>query len=620
MFVFKFQIDLCIEKAVSPGVDCPSATTDGSKEFKEVYSMSQQSNAGSRRSSALSSENLRTEILDRIGEQHYEDVLFKPKQRRKTSKRTQRKMFVSETESGSDTMSISSVRSTSDEDPCNSERLDISSDLIIAVRPTEGLNIVQLDTKSSSEETLVRLSDSISSDMATLPGDTGSERDGTIINCALGETDIPQMSGKDKRPGGFCVGDECLVPPDIQPDLRSPASIERDVANKERILAKVLHLDSLCDGDSESEVIFNGKHTCDVNKIETQAVVAEQTKLQYVTSHNCIFSEELHDVKVGDEKTDDWGSQSASENDDCVSQHSDDIANSQDDKLASFSSILSYGPPSGSSAPPSNHTSLEIFSTSEPRTELSCDRRLCETVERADHWMQYKVPGTIVNLSLCKYYVCCVDSKDTVYYSALNGLSLEWQSVDYKAKQVAISPNGTLVWKLYKCTAYYLENPSVKGPFGGKWKEVAGNVQWISVADRITWFVSDGYISVRKQPSSEQPPSPARAVECNQPVTRICSFHNSVIALTSTGEVLFRSGVSDVVPEGKKWEKINIPCPAVTYIALGCHSTAWIVDQKNAIYFSCNFTAPDSQWWQVSFSWVLVMYALPQKSPSLTLS
>ncbi|PNF30433.1 hypothetical protein B7P43_G12486 [Cryptotermes secundus] len=592
-------IDLYVEKAVSPGVNCPSATTDSGNEFKEVYSISQQSNAGSRRSSALSSENLRTEILDRIGEQHYEDVLFKPKQSRKLSKTKQGKMFVSETESGSDTVSISSVRSTSDEDPWSSERLDISNDLIIAVKPSESSNNVQLNTKSSSEETLIRLGDSISSDIATLPGDTGSEHDGTIINSALSETDIPQMSCKNKRPGGFCLGDECLVPLEIQPDLRSPSSIERDVAHKERILAKVLHMDSLCDGDSESEVNFNGKHTCDVNKIETQEVIAEKTKLKYVTSHSCIFSEEFNDAKVGDEERDDWGYQSESRNDDCVSQHSDNIADSQDEKLASFSSILSYGPPSGSSAPPSNHASLEIFSTSDPKTELRCDHRMYKTVERADQWMQYKVPGTIVNLSLCKYYVCCIDSKDTVYYSSLNGLSLEWQNVDYKAKQVAISPNGTLVWKLYKHRAYYLENPSVKGPFGGKWIEIARNIQWISVSDIITWFVSDGYISVRKQLSSEQPPSPTRSVECNQPVTRICSFQNSVIALTSTGEVLFRSGVSDVEPEGKKWEKINIPCPAVTDIALGCHSTAWIVDQKSAIYFCCNFMAPDSQWWQV---------------------
>jgi hypothetical protein len=605
MFVFKLQIDLNIQKAAS-FVDCASVTSDGNKDLKEVYNISQQSNAGSRRSSSLCSDNLRTEILDRIGEQHYEDVLFRPKQRLKASKIKQKKVFVSETESGSDTMSISSVRSTSDgEDPWSSERLGICSDMSIAARPSEGLNNVQLDKGCSSEETLVILGDCINSDVATLPGDTRSEHDGTIVNSVLNETETPQMYFRGKRPGDLCLGDKCLVPPEIQPDMRSPATIEKDVSTKERILAKALHLDSLYDGDSEGEIISNCKDACDINQTETQDVIAEKVKLNNAALHSCTLSEELHDIKDDDEKTDEWGNQSASRNDDSVSQHSANITDSQDEKLASFSSILSYGPPSDSSAPPSNHTSLETFSTPDCK-EFIYDSRLCKAVERVDRWMQYKVPGTIVNLSLCKYYICCVDSKDMVYYSALNGLSLKWQRVDYKAKQVAISPNGTSVWKLHKCTAYCLETPSVKGPFGGRWKEVAGNVRWISVADNIAWFVSDGYIYVHKQLISEPPSSTVRLVHCDQPVTRICCFQNSVIALTSTGEVLFRSGVSHIVPEGKKWKKINVPCPAVTYITLGGHGTAWIVDQKNAIHFSCNFTASDPQWWQVSFIGVLV--------------
>jgi hypothetical protein len=459
---------------------------------------------------------------------------------------------------------------------------------------------VELDRRSSSEETLVRPGDCISSEVATL--DSCSDND-KIVNdsSALDEVNVLRKSSKDKRPGDLCLGEKCSVPPEVQPDLRSPASIERDVVSKERILAKVLELDSLWDGDCESEIL-NGKHTCDTNKVETQEMVAEKTKLNCITLRSCVLSKELAcDVEVGDQETDDLGNQNASKDDDSGSQHSDSIPDSQDEKLASFNSILSYGPPSGSSAPPSTHTSLETFCPSDPKTESSCDSRLYKAVERAGRWMQYKVPDTIVNLSMCNYYVCCVDSKDVVYYSALNGLSLNWQKVDYNAKQVAVSPNGTLVWKLHKCTAYALECASGKGPFGRRWKEVERNVQWISIADSIAWFISDGSIYVHKGLSFEHPSSTARLVHCNQPVARISCFQNSVIALTCTGEVLFRSGVSHAVPEGRKWRKVNVPCRAVTDIALGCHNTAWVVDQKNAIHFSCNFTAPDSQWWQVSF-------------------
>jgi hypothetical protein len=580
--------------------------------------MSQQSNTGSRRSSALSSENLRTEILDRIGEQQYEDVLFKPKQRKKKSKTKHKKMFVSGAESGSDTMSTNSVRSASDgEDQWSSERLDVSSDLSISTKPSEGLSNTQLDTRSSSEETLGRLGDCISNNVETLHGDSCFERDGKI-NHALDETGLPQKSSKGRRPSDLCLGEELSVPSEIQPDLRSPASIERDVANKEKILAKVLKLDSLCDEDSECE-----KHPCDINNVETQQIT-EKLKLKYTTSHNCILSEELtHDVEVGEQKADDWKSYSTLRNDHSDSQQDfqdekvssfdsqdEKLASfdSQDEKVASMSSILSYGPPSGSSAPPSNHTSLETFSSLDSKTEPHCGSKLYEAVERADPWMQYSVPGTIVNLSVCKYYVCCVDGKDVVYYSALNGLSLKWLKVDYKAKQVAISQNGALVWRLYKGTAYALENPSIKGPFGGGWQAVAENVQWISVADKAAWFISDGCISVHQELTSEHPLSTAKLVDFSQPVMRICCFQNSVIVLTVTGQVFFRSGISDVVAEGRIWKKVNVPCPAVADIALGCHDTAWVVDQKNTIHFSCSFTEHDAQWWQVSFISVLVTY------------
>lgn len=612
-FVFYLQIDLNVQKLVSPGVDCISCAANSSKQCKEVYSISQQSNTGSRRSSAISSENLRTEILNRIGEQQYEDVLFKPKQRKKKSNTKCKRMFVSGAESGSDTMSTNSVRSLSDgEDQWSSERLDVSSDLSISTKPSN----TQLDSRSSSEETLGRLGDSISNNVETLHGDSFGEHDGKINHSyALDDTGILQNSCKGSKPNSLCLGEEHSLPSEIQPDLRSPESIERDVANKEKILAKVLKLDSLCDVQTDCE-----KQSSDINKIETQQII-EKMNLTYTTPHNYILSEELTcGGGVGEQEVDDWKSQSAVRNAQSDSQqdcHDEKISSfdaqdeklsscdSQDEKVASFSSILSYGPPSGSSAPPSNHTSLETFSSLDSKTEPNCGTKLYEAVERADQWMQYSVPGTIVNLSVCKYYVCCVDAKGVVYYSALNGLSLKWQKVDYKAKQVAVSQDGTLVWRLHKSAAYALENPSIKGPFGESWKEVAGNVQWISVADKTAWFISDGGLFFHQELSSEHP-SGMTKVDCSQPVTRVCCFQDSVIVLT-TAEVLFSSGISHISAEGRKWKRVNVPCP-VADVALGCHDTAWVVDQKNTIHFSCNFTECDAQWWQVSFSFVFLTY------------
>ncbi|KAJ9589047.1 hypothetical protein L9F63_017661, partial [Diploptera punctata] len=592
-------IDLNISRIESPGVDClNSASTDGNKIYKDVYNISQRSNSGSRRNSTISCGNSRTELLDRIGEQQYEDVLFKPKHKKRHNKtKTKTKTFMSGTESGSDTMSVNSIRSTSDsEDPWSSERLEISSDWSTSTKQIES------NKRSSSEETLVRLGDCISSDVATLPGDNSSEHDVTIHENSIDEPNALQKI-KDKRPSDLSISEECSVPPEIQPDLRSPASIERDVANKERILAKVLKLDTLCDGDTESEK-GNVEDNCDIKTIETTEFIGEKINSKYVTSHSCVMSDETQandkEVILENQNPDE----------------SNTSAEPQDEKLASLTSILSYGPPSGSSAPPSHHASLEMCTVPDLKVESSCENGDNEAVERPDRWMQYKVPDTISNISVCKYYVCCTDYKNIVYYSGLNGLSLNWHKVDYKAKQVSISHNGNIVWKIHKNVAYALENPTTRGPFGngGRWKVAAQNVQWISVSDNIAWYISDGCIFVQKHLSADYPCNISSSpIHCNLPVTKISCFQETVIALTCTGEILIRTGISRIVPEGKGWKTVVTPCPVVMDIALGFSNTAWIVDQKSYVHFSCNVSAPVVQWWSVLISEIIFQQTTPMQ-------
>ncbi|PSN53753.1 hypothetical protein C0J52_06249 [Blattella germanica] len=550
-----------------PPVDLTVNGGEGHKVYKEVYNRSRRS-----------SNNSRSELLDRIGAQQYEDVLFKPKHRRKKNKTRMKKSLASGTESGSDTMSTNSIRSTSDgEEPWSSEKLDISSDWSASTRANKGRA-----RRSSSEETLVRLGDCISSDVATLLGDISIEQE---------EANASQKC-RDKRPSDLSIGEECVVPPEIQPDLRSPATIERDVISKERILAKELKLDSLFNGDDvESEKGVNEEHSCKINKIETTEFIGKKTSASYVTSHGCLLSEELsHDMQANDREEEMWGSESGA-------------PDPQDEKLASLNSILSYGPPSGSSAPPSNHGSLEIYGPPDLKPEPSCENGPSEPVERAYGWNQYKVPETVTDISVCKHYVCCVDSRGIVHFSALNGLALKWQKVDYKAKQVSASPSASVVWKIQNNIAYALESPTTKGPFGKNWTEAAHSVQWVSVDDSMAWFVSDGCVLVQKQLGPERPCSGASTpVRCPMPITRVCCFLGSVIALTCTGELLVRTGISHIVPEGKDWKKVITPHPVVVDLALGCSGTGWVVDQKGGIHFSCDLSSPTPQWWQVLIS------------------
>lgn len=83
----------------------------------------------------------------------------------------------------------------------------------------------------------------------------------------------------------------------------------------------------------------------------------------------------------------------------------------------------------------------------------------------SDHWPQFKVPEPITSLAVCKNYVLCTDINDQVYYSDLSGLALCWVLLDYKASNVCVSYDGSIVCLLNKKSVYSLVNPSPKSKF-----------------------------------------------------------------------------------------------------------------------------------------------------------
>ncbi|XP_066992406.2 tectonin beta-propeller repeat-containing protein 2 isoform X2 [Anabrus simplex] len=564
------------------GLTVEKGTFDENKVYKEVYNRSQWSSINSRRGSSVSRDSSRAELLEKIGEQQFEEVVFKPKHKRKKKKRTasKPKHLVSGTESGSDTMSTNSVRSNASdcEDPWSSERLDVSSDWSsVSTRPGSSTNNDRPALRSSSEETLVRLGESMISEIGTLPSDNRSD------------IESQSVVEQDNRPDDLKLNVEGFIPPCIQPDLRSPATIERDVATKEKLLAEVLNLDTLCIDKNEAK-----EH--DVNKVPVS--LENLTKPNGMLTLGCCVTAELtHAVIVEDKRTEECETVGLVNEDRYeLSESATYVA--EDEKLASFNSSLSYGPPSGSSAPPSNHASLEI---SHP-VDGDFDKSNFQTSDRSDCWVQYCTPDDMVSFAVCRHYVCCIDSRDILHYSGVNGLGLKWQKADDRAEQIALSINGMLVWKLQKGIAYSLVNPSQKGPFGEKWVEAAKYVQSIAVDDNIAWYVTlESQIHVQKFLTADKPCSTPIPVLCVYPATRICCFQGMVWVLTSNSKVLYRAGISPIVPEGKEWKEVAVPFPVID-IALGCHGTGWVVETKNVIHFTKNVTAETPQWWQVLIS------------------
>ncbi|XP_047105472.1 uncharacterized protein LOC124774869 [Schistocerca piceifrons] len=543
-----------------------SSKIDENKIYKEYFNRAQRGSLNNHRGSNVSLDSSRAEILEKIGEQQFEDILFKPKHGKNKSRKVAKNKHLSGLESGSDSMSTStnSIRSVNSdsEEAGSSEQVSGSTDC--ASTPTRCID------PSSSEDTLVRLSDCVVSEKTEVVNVNGLISDSSR---KLGEITLSHNSEEK----------DCIIP-HIKPDLRSPGSIERDVADKEKRLAKFLNLDTLykdASADPEDPVANGELSECVTNENSNRDL--ESPKPQ---------EDACHDVIADYKCPTDYTSNSTK---DCEYSNSVEVS---DEKLSSYNSVLSYGPPSGSSAPPSVHTSLDTYSPGQQSdtvvTEIS-------PIERGDKWVQFKTPCPITSLSVCSHYVCCIDSRDFVFFSNFSRLGLKWQKLDNKARQVVMSQNGDLVWKLYKNTAYALKQPSYKGPFGTQWLEAAKDVQCIAVSESAAWTVSlDGRVYIHKYVTRERPFSTPEQVPCVYMATRICCFRERVWILTTTGEVLWRSHICEKTPEGRKWNKVEVH--NVVDIALGCHETGWLIDSKNTILFSDDFTEPKPSWWQVLVS------------------
>lgn len=459
------------------------------------------------------------------------------------------------------TNSVLSANSDSDDLPCNEKvhGCDLQN-----CEQSSSIAQCNLDSHSSSEETLTKLNESVTNDNGSCSVSINSE----LMNELCLDND-------ERTELDFHFDPKCgtqFYQEFVQPDLRSPESIERDVENKERMLAKVLNLDILL-----PDVIDDSKQNKENIKLNAQISAPGISKSPTEEHHIC-----------------------QSQNFNLKSSVEDVLECEgvcQEDNPSFGSVVLNYGPPSGSSAPTSNQASLEL----EPQ---SLEITLFETAEQetADKWLQYKTPSSVMSLSVCQHYVCCIDSRDSIYFSTFNGLGLKWQKLDNKGRQIAMSQDGNLVWKIHKNVMYALMKPSYKGPFGSKWMEADRDVQSIAMSDESGWFISlDGRIYIQKNLSRENPCSESVHVHCLLPATRISCFKQTVWILTTTGEVWWRDGITTALPEGTEWKIVRLPPTIVVDIALGCQETGWLVDNKNLTYFSTDFVDSFPQWWQVSF-------------------
>jgi len=86
-----------------------------------------------------------------------------------------------------------------------------------------------------------------------------------------------------------------------------------------------------------------------------------------------------------------------------------------------------------------------------------------QEVKDVSGWLQFMTTAPITWMTACAHYIAVGDSNDGVHYSVVGGFGLNWQYADCKAVQLAISPNGDLVWRIHQGVAYALRNPALTG-------------------------------------------------------------------------------------------------------------------------------------------------------------
>ncbi|XP_026281489.1 tectonin beta-propeller repeat-containing protein 2 [Frankliniella occidentalis] len=541
---------------------------------KEVYSTAQRSGV-----TAQVGTSLHSEMLDKIGQEQFEEVVFQPRRKIKKIRKKPGVLAKTGTESGSDTTSVVSTTSENDE-VWPGEQVDASSEWSnVSVNTSRRSSV---DAQSKSENDILKKLETTSGQENACNENFGLEE--SFYGLAL--QSISESTLKLSKFENF-----------VTLQQRNEQEIEEALAAKERLLAKKYNLE-----------VELGIPLDDEQSLEAISVVDLDTQQ---TTNETMPEDDILDSNLtacSEEST--LQSFSGFEN---LKIISDGIESFHDEKITSLSSILSYGPPSGSSQLPSRHSSLDLELPS-PREE-SGNVSLQKEAMEASGWLQFSTPKPTVWLAVSSHYLVAIDNHDTVHYCGLGGLGLKWQIADCKASQLALSPNTSCVWRLHNNVAYALKNPASSGPHGEEWLEVATSVRSIAVADNCAWFISlDGDIFCQKGLSKSSPTSDLTTINkpCEWSAVKIVCFSQIVWLLASTGEVYARLGVSSARPEGVDWKRVNIPIPgSVVDISLGSQRTGWIVDNNDTVMFSVDHMEHEPHWWQVLIS----DYIFQQTSP-----
>ncbi|KAM8921078.1 tectonin beta-propeller repeat-containing protein 2 [Pelodytes ibericus] len=282
----------------------------------------------------------------------------------------------------------------------------------------------------------------------------------------------------------------------------------------------------------------------------------------------------------------------------------------QDDPLASSDEDDIYGHRFPRS---SSDTSVAEMAVSQDMTQSTQEESaLMKSEQLSESWMVYSGPANgILSLVISEKYIWCLDYKGCLYCSALPGAGLRWQKFEDAVQQVAVSPSGTLLWKIEQKTdkAFACGKVTIKGK--RHWYEALPQASFVALSDDTAWIIrTNGELYLQTGLSIDRPCARAVKVDCPCPLSQITARNNVVWALTEQRGLLYREGVSSLSPEGEVW-KCDLISERQTLepvcIMLGDQGTVWALDANGNLWFRTGVTpnkpdGEDDHWWQVSIT------------------
>ncbi|NXX67565.1 TCPR2 protein, partial [Spizella passerina] len=237
---------------------------------------------------------------------------------------------------------------------------------------------------------------------------------------------------------------------------------------------------------------------------------------------------------------------------------------------------------------------------------------LLKSDQFAESWMGYSGPGYgILSLVVSEKYIWCLDYRGSLYCSALPAAGLRWQKFEDGVQQVAVSPSGTLLWKIEQKTnkAFACGKVTIKGK--RHWYEALPQAVFVALSDDTAWIIrTNGDLYLQTGLSVDRPCARAVKVDCPYPLSQVTSRNNVVWALSEQRALLYREGVRSFCPEGEQWKSdivSEMQALEPVCITLGDQQTLWALDIHGNLWFRTGIVSKkpqgdDNHWWQVSIT------------------